>query len=72
MYPDAGLENASQLLTNVFHSKTAGIIFGIALLASGQSSTLTGTYAGKISRLVDGISCLIKFQVNLLWRDFWT
>jgi manganese transport protein len=47
VYPDAGLENASQLLTNVFHSKTAGIIFGIALLASGQSSTLTGTYAGQ-------------------------
>ncbi len=46
VYPDAGLENASQLLTSVFQSKTAGIIFGIALLASGQSSTLTGTYAG--------------------------
>jgi NRAMP (natural resistance-associated macrophage protein)-like metal ion transporter len=27
--------------------KAAGILFGIALLASGQSSTITGTYAGQ-------------------------
>ena len=28
-------------------SKLAAIVFAIALLASGQSSTMTGTYAGQ-------------------------
>jgi natural resistance-associated macrophage protein 2 len=31
----------------VFGGRWAGILFGIALLASGQSSTMTGTYAGQ-------------------------
>jgi manganese transport protein len=44
---DIGLDNASELLANVFHGKWAGVIFGIALLASGQSSTITGTLAGQ-------------------------
>lgn len=43
---DAGLETASELLESVFNGKWASIVFGVALLASGQSSTLTGTYAG--------------------------
>eukprot|EP01122_Echinamoeba_exundans_P001660 TRINITY_DN11675_c0_g1_i1.p1 TRINITY_DN11675_c0_g1~~TRINITY_DN11675_c0_g1_i1.p1 ORF type:complete len:523 (+),score=92.39 TRINITY_DN11675_c0_g1_i1:106-1674(+) len=46
-YHNAGLENAGELLTSVFGGRWAGILFGIALLASGQSSTMTGTYAGQ-------------------------
>lgn len=46
-YHNAGLENAGELLSSVFSGKWAGILFGIALLASGQSSTMTGTYAGQ-------------------------
>ena len=60
VYPDAGLENARELLKDVFHSKTAGIIFGIALLSSGQSSTLTGTYAGTDS-IILFIDCITNF-----------
>ncbi|XP_021725589.1 metal transporter Nramp5-like [Chenopodium quinoa] len=41
------LNNASILLKNVLGKKTAAIFYGIALFASGQSSTITGTYAGQ-------------------------
>ncbi|XP_057521234.1 metal transporter Nramp7.2-like [Amaranthus tricolor] len=44
---DLTLNNASLLLQNVLGRKTASIFYGIALLASGQSSTITGTYAGQ-------------------------
>lgn len=40
------LDDTSKLLGNTLGSG-AKVIFGIALLASGQSSTLTGTYAGQ-------------------------
>ncbi|XP_021725645.1 metal transporter Nramp5-like [Chenopodium quinoa] len=41
------LNNANLLLKNVLGRKSASIIYGIALFASGQSSTITGTYAGQ-------------------------
>jgi manganese transport protein len=44
----ATLEDAYQLFQPILHSKVAPIIFGIALLASGQNSTLTGTLTGQI------------------------
>ncbi|XP_021862382.2 metal transporter Nramp7.2-like [Spinacia oleracea] len=44
---DLTLNNASILLQNVLGKKTAAIFYGIALFASGQSSTITGTYAGQ-------------------------
>lgn len=45
---DIGLDNASSLLKNLLkNGVVASIIFGIALLASGQSSTITGTFAGQ-------------------------
>ncbi|KMT11458.1 hypothetical protein BVRB_5g107820 [Beta vulgaris subsp. vulgaris] len=44
---DLTLNNASVLLQNVLGRKTASIFYGIALFASGQSSTITGTYAGQ-------------------------
>lgn len=44
----ATLEDAYQLLEPILHSSVAPILFGIALLAAGQNSTLTGTLTGQI------------------------
>ncbi|KAJ1704591.1 hypothetical protein LUZ63_004370 [Rhynchospora breviuscula] len=43
---DLTLNSASFLLKNVL-GKSSSLVFAIALLASGQSSTITGTYAGQ-------------------------
>lgn len=42
------IQQAHQLLTPILGTTAASIMFGIALLCSGQSSTLTGTLAGQI------------------------
>src|ERR1051326_7051200 len=42
------IQQAHQLLTPILGTTAASILFGIALLCSGQSSTLTGTMAGQI------------------------
>ena len=42
------IEQAHELLTPLLGTGVASALFAIALLASGQSSTLTGTYAGQI------------------------
>jgi len=42
------IQQAHQLLTPLLGTTAASILFGIALLCSGQSSTLTGTMAGQI------------------------
>jgi manganese transport protein len=42
------IQQAHQLLTPLLGTAVASALFAIALLASGQSSTLTGTYAGQI------------------------
>jgi len=44
----ADINDAYKLLTPVLGASFASIAFGIALLASGQNSTLTGTMAGQI------------------------
>jgi manganese transport protein len=44
----ADINDAYKLLDPVLGAKWASILFGIALLASGQTSTLTGTLAGQI------------------------
>jgi manganese transport protein len=44
----ASIIDAHALLAPLLGSKVAPIIFGIALLAAGQSSTITGTFAGQI------------------------
>jgi len=44
----ADIHDAFYLLSPVLGVPLAGIFFGIALLASGQNSTLTGTMAGQI------------------------
>lgn len=43
----AEIQDASRLLENLF-GKAAPVFFAIALIASGQSSTITGTLAGQI------------------------
>jgi manganese transport protein len=44
----ADINDAYQLLTPVLGVSLASTLFGVALLASGQNSTLTGTLAGQI------------------------
>jgi manganese transport protein len=42
------LQKAHQLLGHVWGTALASVLFAVALLASGQSSTLTGTLAGQV------------------------
>jgi len=42
------IQQASKLLEQLLGTRSASIAFGLALLAAGQSSTLTGTLAGQI------------------------
>lgn len=44
----AKIEEAHSLLAPLLGSKLAPILFAIALIAAGQSSTVTGTLAGQI------------------------
>ncbi len=44
----AEIQDAFQLLSPMLGVGIAGIVFAVALLASGQNSTLTGTLAGQI------------------------
>jgi manganese transport protein len=44
----ADIQDAHQLLSPVLGTAAAGVLFGLALLAAGQSSTLTGTIAGQV------------------------
>lgn len=44
----AGIEEAHKMLAPLLGSNLAPILFAIALIASGQSSTITGTLAGQI------------------------
>ncbi|KAI4972291.1 metal transporter Nramp1-like [Hordeum vulgare subsp. vulgare] len=43
---DLTLDSSSFLLKNVL-GRSSAIVYGVALLASGQSSSITGTYAGQ-------------------------
>jgi manganese transport protein len=42
------ITSAYHLLTPLVGSGTAALVFGVALLASGQSATITGTMAGQV------------------------
>lgn len=44
----AGIEDAYKLLSPMLGVPVASVLFALALLASGQNSTLTGTLAGQI------------------------
>ncbi len=43
-----GIDEAYRLLSPITGAKAAALFFGIALFASGQSSTFTGTIAGQV------------------------
>jgi len=59
-----GLETAGELLTRTLGTK-ASALWAIALLASGQSSTITGTYAGQFV-----MSGFIEMSMPLWLRNF--
>jgi manganese transport protein len=44
----ATIQDAYQLLSPLLGAGAAGVLFALALLASGQNSTLTGTLAGQV------------------------
>ncbi|GAB4091433.1 Nramp family divalent metal transporter [Flaviaesturariibacter terrae] len=46
--PVEGIKEAHRLLDGMLGSKAAPILFAVALIAAGQSSTITGTLAGQI------------------------
>jgi manganese transport protein len=48
MFDVVEIEQAYQLFAPVLGTGLAGILFAVALLASGQNSTITGTLAGQI------------------------
>lgn len=48
MFEVAEIQDAHQLLEPLLGSKWAPILFALALIAAGQSSTITGTLAGQI------------------------
>ncbi len=48
MYEVAEIQDAHKLLAPMLGSEWAPILFGVALVAAGQSSTITGTLAGQI------------------------
>jgi len=75
------IEQAHVLLTPLLGTAAASALFAIALLASGQSSTLTGTYAGQIvmegflnlrmqpwmRRLVTRTMAIIPAIITIVW-----
>ncbi len=48
MYEVADIEDAYKFLSPLLGNDWASILFGVALVAAGQSSTITGTLAGQI------------------------
>jgi manganese transport protein len=48
MFEIAEIQDAHQLLAPMLGTKWAPILFAVALIAAGQSSTITGTLAGQI------------------------
>jgi manganese transport protein len=61
-----GISEAYKLLTPMF-GPAAAVIFGIALLAAGQNSTVTGTMAGQIT--MEGF---LGLRMKLVWRRLLT
>lgn len=63
----AAIKQAHQLLDPLLGSRLAPILFAVALIASGQSSTLTGTLAGQI--VMEGY---LRLRINPLMRRLLT
>lgn len=63
----ARIEDAHQLLSPLLGTQLAPILFAIALIAAGQSSTITGTLAGQI--VMEGY---LRLRINPLLRRLLT
>ncbi len=63
----ATIQDAHMLLQNLLGTKMAPILFAIALIAAGQSSTVTGTLAGQI--VMEGY---LKLRLNPMLRRLLT
>ncbi|RXK62377.1 iron/manganese transporter [Lacibacter luteus] len=63
----AKIEDAHQLLSPLLGTKLAPILFAVALIAAGQSSTITGTLAGQI--VMEGY---LHLRINPLLRRLLT
>ncbi len=63
----ATIQDAHQLLEGMLGTKLAPILFAVALIAAGQSSTITGTLAGQI--VMEGY---LKLRINPLLRRLLT
>lgn len=63
----AKIEEAHQLLQPLMGSALAPVLFAVALIAAGQSSTVTGTMAGQI--VMEGY---LRLRINPLLRRFLT
>jgi manganese transport protein len=61
------IQQAHQLLAPLLGTTAAGVVFAVALLCSGQSSTITGTMAGQI--VMEGF---LNFRVQPWLRRFLT
>jgi manganese transport protein len=59
----ASITEAYQLLSPLLGTKMASILFAVALIAAGQSSTITGTLAGQI--VMEGY---LRLRINPLLR----
>lgn len=65
MYEITEIKDAYELLSPLLGSNLAPILFAIALIAAGQSSTITGTLAGQI--VMEGY---LGWRINPLLRRF--
>jgi manganese transport protein len=63
----ATIQDAHMLLQGLLGTKLAPILFAVALIAAGQSSTVTGTLAGQI--VMEGY---LKLRINPLLRRLLT
>lgn len=54
---------AYELLTPLLGTTVGSTLFAVALLASGQNSTLTGTMAGQV--VMEGF---LQFRISPVWR----
>lgn len=63
----AHIKDAHQLLDKLMGAKVAPILFAVALIAAGQSSTVTGTLAGQI--IMEGY---LHLRINPLMRRLLT
>lgn len=59
----ASITEAHKLLSPLLGSKVASILFAVALIAAGQSSTITGTLAGQI--VMEGY---LRLRINPMLR----